>query len=342
MSEKIYDIAIIGAGAAGSMAALRSVLNNRDALVFSGDGKTRKRARDTWVDKVVNMPMMFDRKKAIATSVKETFQWIEEHNYFSEKLDIVRETVTEVKKHGDHFELTAKEQSYKAKFVILCTGIMDIQPEVDGSIKPILPYANNGFVDYCLRCDGHKTLGKASAVIGHKEPAAWVATILHERYNPPEMKVFTNGEKPAFSEEISKVLETYNIKVIKDKITGIKGDHKTHMEGLELEGGKFEKVEIAFVSLGQIAYNDLAKSVGAELTKRGNVVTNEKGESSIDGFYVAGDLRSGKKYQIYTAWDMAVDSIDDIDKKLREEFRACKLSAQECKEEALALEGEKN
>ena len=32
-----------------------------------------------------------------------------------------------------------------------------------------------------------------------------------------------------------------------------------------------------------------------------NVITNEKGESLIPNFYVAGDLRQGKKYQIYTA-----------------------------------------
>ena len=78
-----------------------------------------------------------------------------------------------------------------------------------------------------------------------------------------------------------------------------------------------EAVEVAFPMLGQIAYNELAKQVGAELSEKGNVITNEKGESSIPNFYVAGDLRQGKKYQIYTAWDMAVDSVDDMDAKLR-------------------------
>ena len=82
-----------------------------------------------------------------------------------------------------------------------------------------------------------------------------------------------------------------------------------------------ENVEVAFPMLGQIAYNELAKQVGAEITDRGNVVTNEKGESTVANFYIAGDLRQGKKYQIYTSWDMAVDSVDDMDAKLRKEYR---------------------
>lgn len=342
MAEKVYDIAIIGAGAAGSMATLRSVLNNRETLVFSGDGKTRKKARDTWVNKVVNMPMMFDRKKAIASSVKETFGWIKEHEYFSNKLELITETVTKVEKKDDHFVLEAQGEIYKANYVLLCTGLMDVQPIIGDSIRPVLPYANNGFVDYCLRCDGHKTLGKISATIGHGETAGWVAVILHERYAPPELKIFTNGKEPEFSERLQELINSYKIKVVKEKITDIKGDPKTYMEGFELKNGTVEKVEIAFAMLGQIAYNELAKQVGAELTDRGNVITNDKGESSVSGFYVAGDLRDGKKYQIYTAWDMAVDSVDDIDKHLRENERHVKLSRHDTEEENIALSGEKS
>ena len=87
------------------------------------------------------------------------------------------------------------------------------------------------------------------------------------------------------------------------------------------EDSQEEAVEIAFPMLGQIAYNELAKQVGADINPKGNVITTEKGESTIENFYVAGDLREGKKYQIYTAWDMAVDSVDDMDRKLREVYR---------------------
>lgn len=321
--EKIFDIAIIGAGAAGTMGVLRSVLNNKSTIVFKGNAQTKKKSRATWVSKVVNMPLSFDVTNPITYSATDTFKWIKSHEYFSQKFADINDSVLEIKKENDLFVLkTSNEESYQARFVLLATGIMDVQPEIQGSIKPILPFANHGHVDYCARCDGHKTIGKISATIGHTATAAWVAIMLHERYLPPEMKIFLNGYKAEFPEEAKALIELYGIKIVPESIHGIKGSPKESMQGFELldqntQEIKFEAVEIAFAMLGQIAYNDLAKQLGAEINSRGNVVCNPKGESSVSGLYVAGDLRDTGKYQIYTAWDQAVDSIDDMDLKLR-------------------------
>lgn len=326
--ERIYDIAVIGAGAAGQMGALRGALNNKDTIIFTGDALTSKRSRATWVSKVVNMPFTFDVTRPIMTSTKDTFSWIKEDSEFSDKFTQVMAAVTELKKDGDIFVLKTSEETFKSKFVLLATGIMDIQPEIEGSIKPILPYANNGHVDYCIRCDGHKSKGRITATIGSGSTAAFVAALLYERYQPPEVKIFTNGEAPDFSEEAQALVDLYGIKVVREPIVSVKGDPKTRMEGFEvmdLEAGegarKFEAVEIAFAMLGQIAYNELAKQVNADINSKGNVICGAKGESSVAGLYVAGDLRDTGKYQIYTAWDQAVDSIDDMDSKLRLEFR---------------------
>lgn len=325
---KDYDIAVIGAGAAGSMGVLRAVLNNKKTIVFKGSKATNRRSRAMWVRKVVNMPLMFDRKRAITESVDEVFEWIEGHEYFSEKLTTVSEEANKIEKLTDGtFKITAaSEEEYNAKFVLLCTGIMDTQPEIQGSIKAILPYANKGDVDYCIRCDGHKVINKVGATIGHTKTAAWVAVLLHERYNPPEMKIFLNGKEADWKDdtELDELIRIYNIKVIPGDILSVKADENKNMATFEIKDGESsfdEAVEIAFPMLGQIAYNKLAKQVGAEITEKGNVVTNEKGESTVENFYVAGDLRQGKKYQIYTAWDMAVDSIDDMDAKLRKQYR---------------------
>ena len=334
-----YEIAVIGAGAAGSMGVLRAVLNNRETILFKGSKQTAKRSRAMWVRKVVNMPLMFDKKMAITESVNETLKWIESHEYFSQKLTSVADEVQSISKAEDgSFILTdSKMNSYKARFILLATGIMDVQPEIMGSIKPILPFANKGDVDYCIRCDGHKVINKIAATVGHNSTAAWVAVLLHERYNPPEMKIFTNGKSPEWfaDETLSRLIKLYKIKVIEGSILDIVADSEKNMKAFKIAAPREgdpnahmeEAVEIAFPMLGQIAYNALAKQIGAELTDRGNVKTNEKGETNISGFYVAGDLREGKKYQIYTAWDTAVDSIDDMDLKLRKEYRELMLKS---------------
>jgi thioredoxin reductase (NADPH) len=151
------------------------------------------------------------------------------------------------------------------------------------------------------------------------------------------MKIFTNGKDPEWltDSHLCKLIELYKIKVVTGEILSITSDEAKNLKAFQIKntekrgvnaseanGSWYEEpVQVAFPMLGQIAYNELAKSLGAEVSEKGNVKTNEKGESSVSGFYVAGDLREGKKYQIYTAWDMAVDSVDDMDFKLRKEYR---------------------
>lgn len=56
----------------------------------------------------------------------------------------------------------------------------------------------------------------------------------------------------------------------------------------------------------------------------GKALVNENYESSVEGLFVVGDLVSGKKMQIYTAWDEAVDAADEIDRRLRARKRAAR------------------
>ena len=47
--EKIYSVAVIGSGSAGTMAALRTVLNNDECLLVAGTPRDRKKSRAMWV-----------------------------------------------------------------------------------------------------------------------------------------------------------------------------------------------------------------------------------------------------------------------------------------------------
>lgn len=318
-----FEIAVIGAGAAGVMAALRGVLNNDSVLLFTGTTKDKKKSRAQWVYRVENMPGFHGYKKAIHDPNKETLDWIE-HSAFCQKLTKLDNVgVTSIKKENDLFEIAGSDgQVYFSKYVVLCTGIMDVQPHFQNSIKPILPYANAQTVDYCLRCDGHHVLGKHSAVIGSDDSAAWVAVMLFERYNPPSMKIFTNGAEVNISADVMKLVELYNIEIIVDEIVEVVGDKRSgSLEGFKLKNESVVKCEFSFISLGTIVYNELAKNLGAEIDKRGYVIADGKGETSVSNFFVAGDIKAGHKKQIYTAWDMAVDTLDEINRRIRLEKR---------------------
>lgn len=314
--ETIFDVAVIGAGGAGQMAVLRAVLNHLKTVVFWGDPKTAKRSRAAWVTEVDNIPGLFDKKRPIAATSREVIQFVEKNADLNRFLTVIKKAAGGIKQKAEIFEITAGEETVKSRFVVLCTGTMDVQPHIGGSIQPILPYANLGDVLYCIRCDGHKTVGQDCAVIGHEEDAGWIAIMLKERYDLPKLYVLTHGKPFEGTEEVNGLLDRYGIRVVPDEITGILGDPKQGLKGFEI-GEQTVPVTKAFVALGSLVYNDLAKQLDVKLSDNGHVLTDEYGETSTEGFFAAGDLVEGKKKQVYTAWDTAVDAVDTIDEKIR-------------------------
>lgn len=318
-TRKIYPVSVIGGGSAGVMAALRVVLNNDECLFFPGTSKDKKKSRAMWVRKIENMPAHFGFKRGIEEPNAETLKWIAESPFKNNLVTQKNTGVVKLEKDGEIFKITdSKEQVHYAKFVILCTGVMDVQPEIKGSIETVFDYANAQTIDYCLICDGHHVFQRKASVIGHGNGAAWIAIMLHERYRPDNLTILTNGKKAEFQEDTLKLIDTYAIKVEESLITDIVGESKGQiLKGYKLENGKTVETDISFVSMGMIVYNELAKQLGADLDDRGFVKADDSGLTSIQGLYVAGDLKANTKKQIYTAWDTAVNAANAINMKIR-------------------------
>jgi thioredoxin reductase (NADPH) len=324
MEQKIFPVCVIGGGSAGVMAVLRTVLNNDECLFFPGTPKDKKRSRALWVRKVENMPAHLSYKRGIEDPNAETLKWIAESE-FANNLHIHKNVgVIKLKKNQQGlFEITdSKDNLHLVKYVILCTGVMDIQPEIKGSIGPVFDYANAQTIDYCLICDGHHVLNKKTVVIGHTNSAAWVSIMLYEKYNLENFCILTNGQETEFQADTQKLLDAYNIKVVTTPIKGIDGEDKGKMlKGFILEDDIKVAADICFVSLGMLVYNELAKQVGAEVDERGFVKSQDSGETSVEGLFVAGDLKANSRKQIYTAWDSSVSAASAINQKLRLERR---------------------
>lgn len=320
---KIYDVAVIGGGSAGVMAAIRTVLNNDECLLFPGTPLDKKRSRAFWVTAVENMPAHLNFKKGIEEPNKISLDWLAQSPFASKFYWHKNRGIVKITKGADAlFTLVDnKDVEYKARYVILCTGVMDVQPHINGSIEPIFQYANAQLADYCLRCDGHHVLHKKVAVIGHTTSAAWVGIMLHERYHCPVMTILTNGEIAQFDDEVLSLMSRYKFNIVSEKIESIVGDAKNKKLEIFKTANHNVHADYAFVALGMIVYNELAQMLEAKIDTRGFVLTDDKGKTSIDGLYVAGDLRANVKKQIYTAWDTAVDSADEINTLIRRKKR---------------------
>jgi thioredoxin reductase (NADPH) len=322
-----HQVAVVGGGAAGSMAALRAVLNALDTIWFLGDLDARRRSRAQWVSAIDDMPGFSGRPHPITHTALDVQQWIDAQAPLRSRLQVVKRSLDALVGTADGFDLTWVEKhrrdpvgtthTARARYVVLATGIEDVQPHIRGSIDPIFPFANANQVLYSLRSDGHRVIGHPTAVIGHTTEAAWTAITLVERYAPPAMALLTHGLPFGGDAETRHLIKRYGIDVHEGVIDEIAGQaRKEGLQGFVIDGVLI-RAERAFVALGTRAHHDLARQAGAALDDRGFVLTSATGETSIRGLYAIGDLQAGSRQQVYSAWGSAVDAIDDIDRRVR-------------------------
>ncbi len=318
-TNKIYPVAIIGAGAAGTMAVKRSVLNNNETLLFAGAIQERRRSRGNWVRTIDNVPGLEKYERAVLELRNEALADLVQ-SPFGSKLYVIEDSVASIEKESERFKLTDKSgRVYFAKYVVMATGMMDEQPHIQGSIRPILPFANGQTVAYCAVCDGHRSFGKKTVVIGHSESAASIALLLSEKYQLESMTILTNGKKPEFTPKTLEKINSRNIKIFDSPILEILGNiEQRQLTGFKLESGGSVDAEMAFVALGIRPNNQLALQLGAKLDSTGLVVTDTNGESTIPNLFVVGDLRANSMKQVYTAWQHSVETLQLINRRIRE------------------------
>lgn len=317
---KVYPVAVIGSGAAGTMAVQRGVLNNDPVILFTGAKYERRTSRGNWVRKVENVPGLEAYKRTVLELRNETLIALAE-GPLSHRLFVVDDSVINIAKEGDLFILTdSLGTTYKVQHVVLATGIMDEQPHIQGAIKPILKYSNKQTVAYCLLCDGHRSYKKNTVIIGYSEEAAQAALLIAEKYEPKKVTVLAHGNAPQIEKETLAKLASKEISVKEAPIFEVIGDPETKaLLGFALESGEEVVAEQGFVFLGLRPNNQLALQLGAEVDERGLVLADSNGETTIPNLFVAGDLRANSKKQIYTAWQHAIDAMQVINFRLRQQ-----------------------
>jgi thioredoxin reductase (NADPH) len=314
-----FDTIVIGCGAAGSMAFLRSVLYCDRTLVLTGDADTQRRSRGVWVGAIDNIPGMQGVARPVASASKATLSWIAEHPQLARFGTAMEARAEKIEADGERFLVhwNGGRGVARARFVVLATGVSDIQPLIQGSMRSIFPYAARREAIYCIRSDGHLTIEQPVVVIGSSTTAARIAAVIALRYRPRSVALCSNGAEPAFSREALAALQARGVEVHTAPITELLADHDSGLAALRLEDGQTLDCTRLVVSLGTNPCNALLLALGGEVDESGRAVVTSCGESSLPGLFVVGDLAAGKKMQVYSGWDTAVDAVDEINLRLR-------------------------
>ncbi len=294
LSEKDpFDVLVIGGGPAGAAAAIYSARKGiRTGVVAERFGG---QVMDTvGIENFISVKATEGPKLAVALE-----QHVKEYD-----VDIINlqkaSDVIPGDNPGDLVEVKlASGASLKSKSVILATGARWREMNVPGEKE----YRGKG-VAYCPHCDGPLFKGKRVAVIGGGNSGveaaidlagivAWVTLVEFDS----KLRADAVLQRKLFSlPNVTVITEALTTEVIGDgqKVTALKYKSRNTDEiaTVELEG--------IFVQIGLLPNTDFLKGT-VQLTNRGEIEINARGETSVPGVFAAGDCTNVPYKQIIVA-----------------------------------------
>ncbi|NNC53706.1 MAG: alkyl hydroperoxide reductase subunit F, partial [Erythrobacter sp.] len=190
--------------------------------------------------------------------------------------------------------------SLKSRSLILATGARWRNLGVPGEAE----YRNKG-VAYCPHCDGPLFKGKRIAVIGGGNSGVEAAIDLAKIVG--HVTLIEYDDKLRADEVLQKKLRSMsNVEIVTSgqttEITGKDGK----VDGLVLKdrkSGDERRIELegVFVQIGLVPNTEWLEGSGLELTKFGEIVTDEEGRTNLPGVFGAGDVTDVPYKQIVVA-----------------------------------------
>lgn len=270
------NIVIIGAGPVGISAALYAARGNMNPLVINnGIGALEKAEK---IENYYGLEQPLSGKELYERGISQ-----------AEALGV---RILDAEVLGisgfDTFTVKTTAGDFDTVSVILATGGKRSAPKIPG----LKDFEGRG-VSYCAVCDAFFYRGKEVAVVGNGEFALHEAEEL--RNVTQDVTIYTDGKEPEFSREHPIAVNTMKIQAIEgdDKVSGLLMQSDTAAQDAEAPESSFYPADGVFVALGTAGSTEIARQMGAEITDKGNIKTDEEMATTIPGLFAAGDCTGG-------------------------------------------------
>jgi alkyl hydroperoxide reductase subunit F len=292
-SKEAFDVLVIGGGPAGAAAAIyaarKGIRTGVAAERFGGQ------VLDTMsIENFISVQETEGPK--LARALEEHVKQYEVDIMNLQRASALIPAASEGGLHEVKFESGA---SLKAKTVILSTGARWREMNVPGEKE----YRNKG-VAYCPHCDGPLFKGKRVAVVGGGNSGVEAAIDLAGIVAQVTLLEF-DSKLRADAVLQKKLYSLPNVNVITSALTSeVKGDGQK-VSGLvykDRNSDEFVSVELEgiFVQIGLLPNSEWLKG-SVELSNRGEIIVDARGETSLPGIFAAGDVTTVPYKQIVIA-----------------------------------------
>lgn len=195
--------------------------------------------------------------------------------------------VEHLAKVGDCFVVGTDSGTYRARTVLMATGVVNRRPE---SLEPEIhdEALARGLLRYCPVCDGYEVTDRRVAVIGTGEHGTAEALFLRG-FTRDITLVSPHGDHD-IDDECSTKLDDAGIV----RVAGPCGGFAIEGEQLAFDTAKGRMAfDSAYPALGSHVRSELAKAAGARIGEDNCLITDDHYETSVPGLFAAGDVVRG-------------------------------------------------
>jgi thioredoxin reductase (NADPH) len=336
----VYDVAVIGAGPAGTQAAVSAAHQLRHVLLLDAGAVSNRKGRAYWsksvpIEDAPVFPGVSGPKLAEALE-----RWVEAHPVrthqragrpFLAGIERRAGFVLSLAKEADVFRLTASTRAlrkgepllrevFSARTVVIASGFEDRWPDIERrtgermleQYRAVFRYAGNrkGW-HVCIRCDGHLHVDQHIAILGVGDYI--YETALGAQDFTDRLTILTNGRPHGMSPEVLRQAQARGIEIVEERIVAHVG------RGSDLLGLRFADGSERFYD-GFLVDEGLEPNTpflaGWEVARDGDglIVVGEGGAvldlegRPIPGLYAAGDVVAGTRKLIAAAFASGQDA----------------------------------
>ena len=287
-----YDLIIVGGGPTALTTAIYAARDGFDVLVIERSGLGGQAGITERLDNYPGFPEG-------VTGAEFAERVIEQSKRYGVELLSAQNVVAAGNDEDAHFVETESGQRYRSNAVLIATGSTYKRLGVPGEDD----YIGAG-VHFCATCDGPFYKGREVAVIGGGNSAVEEAAFL-TRFCPKVTILVRGSELTANKIAADKALNSAEMEVLfNTEVVEFKGKDN-HLDTVVYKNRKTGEVNEShipgvFVFIGLTPNSQPFKDI-AKLDSQGFIMTGIDYQTSTEGIFAAGDVRSGSTKQLVSA-----------------------------------------
>lgn len=305
MTDKVYDLIIVGGGTAGLTAALYAVRGGLDVLLLEGEAPGGQ---------IVPSPMVDNYPALVEVSGAEYAQRLlaQVKAAGGEKFAVKYQRAEALSAVGEIKTVGTAKAEYQARMLIWAAGVKPRRLNIAGEDRLL----GRG-VSFCATCDGPLYRGREVAVIGGGNTALEEALFLADIC---ERVHLVHRREDFRAEQALQDMVAANGKIEKHmtaEVAAMDGESGEILLTLRTKQGE-DKLAVAgvFLAVGKLPDNGLLAPY-VRLDEQGYILAAEDCRTDVAGLFAAGDCRVKPLRQLVTAAaDGAVAATGAINYKL--------------------------